>query len=619
MQETKNAKKLSFWQKIKLKFYLAFKGVFPEDCLFGAIDMVSVKQAEKFRYKIAAFSKENLLPLFEKRNADKLKVMCSYPYICHSIKMFLEQMGDDDAIRAYLSEVDTDTISVEWAEKYFINHNADDFFKPYLEGHSEWLPNEVVELLIKREQEVLLLYYINLFKEDDCHNIDQALLFSSSMETAKYAFAEKFLDDSGCKDTINYILKYGDDALIEKLLNKYALSSDEEYKLLFETGNPKFIDLAIEKKQSSYASDTFWSYILEKGSKEQILKCIDKFSLDEPDEYQLVCSQNNEAILHYLKKVKKPLQSVVVENYLFKHGNQEVLDFYRKNICLPYVEERALFKEGSSEAICEYIKREGDKLSETNAVLLIKTCHSDDVLRTLIKECNFTALTEVALLRRNIPEITNLYLSELIKKQKKFSQPAEKEFIKVGESLLILEYLATFNYALCDEAKYALLLRGDIPLLIKFCKESSINEDITIKFVKEASFELLAEYFKNNIALPPLGEVTLINRNQVGLTSAYISMMGDISEEAEVELIRLKDFKLLKEYLTTSNGLNPAAEKEFLHVANDDLFCFYIENNPLFDESEVELIKSGNRVWLESYVEKYDLSESAAYELAKVY
>ena len=306
MEKKENAKELSFWQKIKLKFSLKFKNAIPEDCKFGAIDAMSVKQVEKFRYLIIAFEADDLHPLFEERNADKLKVICSYSHCAKDIMEYLAKTNNNDEIRAYLRFCNRD-ISVEWAEKYFINHNADDFFKPYLESHDNWLPEEVVDLLIEREQELLLLYYIGLFKEDDCHNINQELLFNSSMETAKYAFAEKFLNDSGCKETIHYILKYGDDALVEKLLNKYALSSDEEYKLLFEDVNPKFLDLAIEKKQSGGASDVFWSYILESVLISSILMPVMSINLSQARTTRLFCITSR----RLKSRCRPPLQKTI--------------------------------------------------------------------------------------------------------------------------------------------------------------------------------------------------------------------------------------------------------------------------------------------------------------------
>ena len=618
MEKKENAKELSFWQKIKLKFSLKFKNAIPEDCKFGAIDAMSVKKVEKFRNLIAELDADDLHPLFEKRNADKLKILCGYGHCAKAIKKHLDETDNDDEIRAYLCLNDTE-ISVGWAEKYFIDRNADDFFKPYLESHDNWLPEDVVDLLIEHEQEALLLYYIGLFEEDDCHNINQELLFNSSMETAKYAFAEKFLDDSGCKETIRYILKYGDDALVEKLLNKRALSSDEEYKLLFEDVNPKFLDLAIEKKQCSQASEVFWSYILEKGTIEQILKCIDKFYLDAYDEHQLITSRNDEAILHYLKKVKTPLQTAVTENYLFKHGDEEVLDFYRKNIGLPYAEERALIKEGNVEKICAYLKQENCEINTMNSVLLVETCNDIEVFKILIDEYDFSSIVEVALIRRNILEVTKLYISELLKEKKALSEPAQVEFVKIGDPDLVKKYFITLDYDLCDDAKKALLFRGDFELLTAFCKEGSVDEDIMVEFVKAASYELLTSYFDNKIAFPPAAEVALIERNQLGLTRAYLTMMGSVSEDAEVALILSKDHRLIKEYLATSDGLHPAAEKELLHLNNDEVFCDYIEQTPLFDENEVELVETGNRAWLEAYTEKYDLGNDALLELAKIY
>ena len=236
MEKEKDVKKLSFWQKIKLWYNLKFKNLIPEELRFGAIDAMSVDQVRTFRYHILGFSDEELHPLFAERNREKLKAIW-----CPSLPERIINHDDADEIRAYLS-LDSVEIPKNWAEKYFVNRGIDEFFKPYLNSHGDWLPNKVVDLLIEKEQEILLLYYINQFKDDECHNINQTLLFKSTMETAKYAFAEKFLDDDGCEDTICYILEYGDDELVKKLLKKTELSSDKAWELLFARENPDFID-----------------------------------------------------------------------------------------------------------------------------------------------------------------------------------------------------------------------------------------------------------------------------------------------------------------------------------------------------------------------------------------
>ncbi len=619
MSEKENVKKLSLWQKVKLRFALKFKKTIPEDCAFGAIDAMSVDLVEKFRYKLLSFNAENLHPLFEKRNAKKLKAICSYTQCAKAVIDYLEKDGSEDEIRAYLN-FSGYPISLDWAEKYFLNRHIDDFFKPYLESHENHLPDEVVDLLIERKQEEFLCYYISLFKEDEYHNIDRRLLFESSMDVAQHDFAEKFVDDHGCRETICYILKHGNDTLVEKLLNKRALDSDEEYELMFDRDNAKFIDMVIEKKQSTYLSELFWTGLLVKGSTEQVIKCIDKFSLDEQNEYQLVCGGENEAILHYLEKVKRPFAVVTTENLLFKNGDEEILDFYRKNICLPYAEERTLIKEGDSEKILQYIKRENVELYTMNMVLLVETCSSVDILKTLVETYNFSDIVEVALMRRNIPEVCSMYIEELVKDDEALSIPAEVELIKTGHFELVEKYMRAFKYDLYEESQKALLNRGNIALLKYFCEESAFDEDIVIDFVKHASFELLKSYFENNVSLNPLAEVALIERNQPGLTKLYLSKVDGISEEGEVALVCLKNFELLKEYIvSTPHGLQLAAEKELLKVADEDLFGFYIERTPLFDENGVELVKSGNRSWIEAYTEKYDLREAAADELAKVY
>ena len=615
MTKKENVKKLSLWQKIRLMYNLKFKKRIPEELRFGAIDIMSVNQVRAFRHNILGFSDEELHPLFAERNCKKLKKICG-----SSLLERIFKHDDADEIRAYLS-IDFFEIPEDWAEKYFVNRSIDEFFKPYLDSHDNWLPGAVVNLLIERGQEMLLLYYINQFKEDECHNIDQKLLFKSSMETAKYAFAEKFLDDDGCEETICYILENGDEELVKKLLQKTKIPSDKAWELLFARENPDFIDLVIEKLDHSSGAlpDIFWDELLKKGSIEQIKKCIDRHPLDTQDELRLVCSENNEAILHYLKTVQRPFEELYSENYMFSHADKTVLDYYRNNICLPYTEERALIKEGNVEKICTYLKSKRE-INDMNAVLLVETSFSTEVLKTFIEECKISDIIEVALLKRNLKAMSSFYITRLINDKKHLSAAAEAMLIKTGDFSLIKQYLSSISYELSDEAKKAILYRGDASLLAEFVKaDGYIDEDVIVEFVNNTSYEILSSYFAANISLPEQGEVALVKRNQPNLINAYISAFENFSAEGEVALVQLKNIKLLKYYIQTAHELYEMAEKELLLLGDEELFLSYIEQTPLFNDNEVELVKLGHHAWLDAYIEKYNLCDEAALEFAKVY
>lgn len=619
MKKSQN-KKLSLWQKLKLKFWLVFKHTIPEDCKFGAIDAMSVKQVKEFRYPIIAFEAKDLHPLFCERNSAKLKVLCEYSNCVGVIKKYLEKNGNDDEIRAFLNLRDKE-ISLDWAEKYFIGRNPDDFFLPYLKKHLNWLPTDVVTLLIERKQETLLCLYLTTFEKGNKHNINTELLFDSSLEMAKREFADKFVADNGDKHVIKYIFKCGSDELIERLLQEHELSLDEEFCWLFETENPKFIDLAIKRKKQSYLSPVFWDFLLKKGTVAQINECIDKSYLNNQNVYALVLSENNEAILHYLEKVTEPIEDINAETYLFKHASADVLDFYRKNISLPYEEERKFFKSAGDAEICSYIKQAKHGINTMNAVLLVVSSNSVEVLTALLEKETLSVLTEAHLLRRNIPEVTDFYIKKLINKKQKLSDVGEKEFIKTGDIDLICKYLRAFDYDLNDKGKEALLNRGNAALLSKFCSKASFDENMVAKFVKNAPADMLLSYFKNGITLPPKAEASLIYsqyyRNRIDVIRAYFENINSLSTCGECALIRLKDKNLIKEYLTSFNDLYQKSEKELLLLKDKDLFLFYIERTALFDDNEIFLIQSGLDDWLEAYIEKYDLGKYAAYELAK--
>ena len=318
-------------------------------------------------------------------------------------------------------------------------------------------------------------------------------------------------------------------------------------------------------------------------------------------------------------KVKKPFQELLTETYLFHHADKDVLDYYRENICLPYTEERTLFKEGSAEKICAYLKSEKE-INAMNAVLLVETCPSTEVLKTLIENHDFPDIVEVALLKRNLKAMSSFYVTRLIKDKKHLSVAAEAMLMKAGDFSLINEYLTSISYELSNEAKKAILYRGDASLLAEFGKaDGFIDEDVIVEFVNNTSYEVLSSYFSANISLPEQAEVALIKRNQPNLIKAYISAFENFSAEGEVALVQLKNIKLLKYYIETAHELYETAEKELLQLGDEELFLAYIEQTPLFNDNEVELIKLGNRAWLDAYIEKYNLCDDAASELARKY
>lgn len=621
MSEKENVKKLSLWQRGKLWYSLKFKGIIPEDCQFGAIDALSVKQVDKFRYKILSLSDENLHPLFTKENSEKLRTLCQYSGICTNVKDYLERAGSPDEIRAFL--LVTPEISLDWAEKYFIGHNPEEFFKPYLEAHDNMLPDEVVDFLIQHEQEELLLIYISLFKEDEYHNISEHLLFGSKMEKAKQTFAEKFVCDHGNEDTIFYILEYGNDELVTKLLHNCYLSSDESFALLFNRENPALIDLVFDKSLSGsrHFPTIVVNTLLESSYQNQILKYLEHYQLNDDEEFSLVIGNNSEAILFYLKKNNKPFYDVQTENYLFEHASDEVLDYYRQNIRLPYAEERALIKNSTSKEILAYLEKHD--LFDMNGLLLIET-GTYETIKCLIEKYEISSASEVALMRRNIPELTQLYFDKLAQFEKCLSDIAEATFVTNAQAEVVSKYFQFSHFKLSDEAQKALLYRGDKEILREFCNGScGFQEDIVEDFLKHAPQQLILSYLEDDFFFPDTAMVALVKRRDAKLLQTCFAKGIDLCEEAEIALLNSKNIEFIKAYLTEERNsrcvqsLYEKTEALLLNLHNDDLFMLYIKQSPLFNNNEVKLVRECNQTWLDAYIAKYDLSSDASRALAQ--
>lgn len=619
MSEKENVKKLSLWQRGKLWYSLKSKGIIPEDCQFGAIDAMSVKKVEELRYKILCFKSENLQPLFCERNSQKLRKICEYSATRKLVIEYLDGAENPDDVRAFLS---VSEIPLVWVEKYFIGRKPEEFFLPYLKAHDNLLPEEVVELLIEREQEELLVTYINLFKEGDYHNIPEDLLFESKMEKAKQAFAEKFVSDHGDENVIRYILKYGSDELATKLLQNNHLYSDEDFVLLFERKDPVLIDLVIDKEASDLRDlpTIVVNTLMESPYQGQILKYLENSGLSDEEEFALVHSNNSEAILFYLKKYNEPFYEVQTENYLFEHADEEILDYYRKNIRLPYTEERALVKDGTPEEISAYLKR--NDLFDMNGLLLIEK-GTPETIKCLIEKYEISTASEVALMRRNIPELTQLYLDKLAKAKERLSDLAEAVFVAEAEKG-VSEYLHTHDFELSEEAEKALLYRGDVELSKEFCKDGrGFKEDIAEDFIRHAPQQLILSYLENDFVFPDAAMVALVKRRDAKLLQVCFDKGVDLCEEAEIALLKFGNVDLIKAYLTEDcpsqfvQTFSEGAETQLLDLNNEELFMFYINQTPLFESNEVKLVCGHDQKWIDAYIAKYDLSNDASSALAQ--
>lgn len=620
MSEKENVKRLSLWQRVKLWYSLKSKGIIPDDCQFGAIDALSVKKVEEFRYKILCFKGENLQPLFTERNSEKLRKICEYSAMRKLVIEYLDEAENPEGVRAFLA---VSEIPLSWVEKYFIGRKPEEFFLPYLKAHDNHLPESTVDLLIECEQEDLLISYINLFKEGDYHNISEDLLFKSKMEKAKQAFAEKFVSDHGDENTICYILKYGSDELATRLLQNNHLYSDEAFVLLFERKDPILIDLVIDKETSDLRDlpTIVVIMLMESPYRGQILKYLEKHGLSYEEEFALVHSNNSEAILFYLKKNNYPLCSTQVENYLFEHADEEVLDYYRKNICLPYAEERALVKDGTPEEISAYLEKHDPY--DMNGLLLIETGKPETIKR-LIEKYEISSASEVALMRRNIPELTQLYLDKLAKSEERLSDLAEAVFVAEAQKEAVSEYFRTYDYELSDEAQKALLNRGNVELLRDFRDNGNdLKEEITEEFVRHASQKVILSYLENDFVLPEAAQIVLVKRRDAKLLQVCFDKGIDLCEEAEIALLKFGNIDLIKAYLSENSpsqfvqSFSEEAETQLLDLNNEELFLFYINQTPLFESNEVKLICGHDQKWIDAYIALYDLSDVASSALAQ--
>jgi len=619
--EKKEIKKLSLWQKVQLLFCLYFKRTVPKELRFGAIDAFSLKQYDKaLEIILKEFTDEEFEPILLPENRKKLvKFYWHNPFRERIYQYVIEKATDDEVLNFFC--VKEYPVSLPMVEKYFIKQDPEKFFKPYLDVH-DWLSDEVVDFLIEKKQEDLLCIYIDSFKATDHHNIDEEALFASDMEKVKQAFTEKFLDDKGNNDAICYIMEYGSDELVTKLLQKDRLYTLEAYALLFDRRDQVLINMIVENANNSQQSlpTEVVNTLLESSYQTQILNYIKKHKLEDGEIFTLVKSNNTEAILTYLKKSDEPLPDAFTENYLFEHASSEVLDYYRKNFCLPYKEERELIKLGKNPEIAQYLEK--NALADMNDLLLIEN-GTPEIIKILLEKYEISAASEVMLIRRDIPILIKLYISKLEEAKKPFSPVAEALFVAKSELSLVETYLKMRQYTLSDRAQKALLNRGDASLLDTLCqKGQGVTLEVAKDFLKNGDKKTILSYMdKGFFIAPEATQVALVERKDADLLRKSFAKEIDLCEDAEVALLELKDPSLVKAYLSVPSfaprSLFEESEEMLLDLNNEDLFLFYIKQTPLYENNEVELVLKDCPKWLDAYVAKYNLCPAASNELAE--
>lgn len=368
---------------------------------------------------------------------------------------------------------------------------------------------------------------------------------------------------SSTTDAVEFI-KYSSPSFFKKHLKTIKLTSDEALgELIKEENKEKFSIFAKEQKQVYHQS--FWDFVIQNGSKEQILEAVENNPYASSITY-LIDKYDDEFMEKFFKVYNGKFSGFTVEK---------------------------LVEVGFTNSLYEAIKK----------------------LATF-KDFDFRNSAEKAIFDSNFDKLKKLYLCSV----NNFGWIAKEYLILSKDKKAIWDFFSKSTPSV-NELKL-IVKSGDEELetfaVQKYLDLSYCNKEFVFELLKTKNDEALKLYISKNL-LSDEQELLMVTNFSDNTIKFYIDKYGDdhqISDKALSFINKNKDLSL-KEFSFKVYGYPYKEEKDFIIKASCQDVLKYIDNINLFSANEPLLFKPELREALKKYLILYGLSKGAEITLIK--